>query len=266
MADRRMFSKMIIGSGRFLKMPISTQALYFHLGLNADDDGVVEAYNVISSINGCTEDDLRVLVSKGFVQVMNEDLVTYIIDWRENNKIRADRKIDSIYKDLLLSMNPDVKLLEKRQRADSKPKEIELDDQWTSNGQPMDGIGKDRIGKDRIGKDSIGQDIQVEVVTSSSAPKEGKHKFGEYKHVLLKDSELEKLQHELGDEMTQACITYLDEYIEMKGYKAKSHYLCIKKWVVNAVNEKRQQARPSNKVATQLDQAYDMMRQWAEEE
>ena len=45
MADRRMFSRRIINSAKFLKMPVSTQCLYFHLGLNADDDGIVEAYD-----------------------------------------------------------------------------------------------------------------------------------------------------------------------------------------------------------------------------
>ena len=132
MASRRMFSIRLINSARFLKMPISSQALYFHLGLMADDDGVVEAYNVIKSV-GCTEDDLKILVAKGFVQVLNEDLVSYITDWNENNSIRADRKIDSIYKDLLVSVNPDVKLLEKRPRADVVKKQ--MDNQWTTNGR-----------------------------------------------------------------------------------------------------------------------------------
>lgn len=63
-----------------------------------------------------------------------------------------------------------------------------------------------------------------------------KHKYGEYKHVLLKDEELQKLKEEY--ENWEELITYLDEYIEMKGYKAKSHYLCIKKWVVDAVKKK----------------------------
>ena len=172
MANRRMFSCRIIGSARFLKMPISSQALYFHLGLHADDDGVVEAYNVIKQI-GCSEDDLRVLVSKGFVQVLNEDLVSYITDWNENNYIRADRKIDSIYKDLLISMNPEVHLIEKKPRADVKQKAIDttycaledkngdettMDNQWTTNGQSMDGIGKDRLGKDRLGQVRLGED------------------------------------------------------------------------------------------------------------
>ena len=142
MASRRMFSTRIINSARFLKMPVSTQCLYFHLGLHADDDGIVEAYTVMNSI-GATEDDLKVLVSKGFVIVLNEDLVTYITDWKENNKLRADRKVDSIYKDLLLQVVPDAKLLEKKQRADTKKTSggLLMDNQWTDNGQPMDSIG-----------------------------------------------------------------------------------------------------------------------------
>ena len=131
MASRRMFSIRLINSARFLKMPISCQALYFHLGLHADDDGVVEAYNVIKTV-GCTEDDLKVLIAKGFIQVLNDDLVSYITDWNENNSIRADRKIDSIYKDLLVSINPDVKLIQPKQRADVKK---QMDNQWTTNGR-----------------------------------------------------------------------------------------------------------------------------------
>ena len=160
MANRRMFSKRIVNSARFLKMPVSTQNLYFHLGLHADDDGVVEAYPIIQTV-GATEDDLKVLVAKSFVQVLNEDLVSYITDWNENNKIRADRKIDSIYKDLLLQVVPTAQLTQKRPRADQKLTKTgngqPMDNQMSTNGQPMDGIGKDRIGQDSIGKDRTGQ-------------------------------------------------------------------------------------------------------------
>ncbi len=68
--------------------------------------------------------------------------------------------------------------------------------------------------------------------------KDTKQKFGEYQNVKLTEKELQSLKSSYGDDLTDTLITYLDEYIEMKGYKAKSHYLCIKKWVVNAVNEK----------------------------
>lgn len=148
MAERRMYSRRIAHSAKFLKMPLSTQALYFHLGLVADDDGVVEAYNVMNMI-GAAEDDLKILVSKQLVQVLNEDLVTYITDWRENNKLRADRKIDSIYKDLLLKLNPEIKLLEASTRADRR------NESGTSHGRPMDRIGKDSIVEDSIDKVSI---------------------------------------------------------------------------------------------------------------
>ena len=86
LAQRRMFSISIINSARFLKMPISSRLLYFDLGMRADDDGIVEAFSVIRT-TGATEDDLRVLVSKGFLQVLDSNRLTiYISDWRENNK------------------------------------------------------------------------------------------------------------------------------------------------------------------------------------
>jgi hypothetical protein len=64
-----------------------------------------------------------------------------------------------------------------------------------------------------------------------------KHKYGEYQNVLLKDNELKTLVVIYGQEKIDACIKELDEYIEMKGYKAKSHYLAIRKWVIDRVEE-----------------------------
>ena len=158
MAQRRMFSKRIVESARFLKMPPSTQALYFHLGLHADDDGVVEGYNVMMQ-TGATEDDLKILVAKNFVTVLNDDLVTYINDWRENNRIRADRKVDSIYKDLLLKMLPDIEIQHAKARADTGKrtgvKRIE------DNGRPLDNQrttnGPHSLGQSRSGQVSLGQ-------------------------------------------------------------------------------------------------------------
>jgi hypothetical protein len=88
-----------------------------------------------------------------------------------------------------------------------------------------------RLGKDSIDKESIDKDIPE---------KEKKHKYGEYNHVLLTDTEHDKLITDYGESETEEAITFLDEYIEMKGYKAKSHYLCIKKWVFDAVKKNNQ--------------------------
>lgn len=142
MAERRMFSKKIIDSARFLKMPHESQVMYFHLIINADDDGVAEGFKVMRML-GISEDSLKILVAKGFVTVLNDDLVSHITNWTEHNKIRADRKVDSIYKDLLIKVVPEIELLEPKPRADRH---------GTSQWQPKDGIGKDRLGKDSIDK------------------------------------------------------------------------------------------------------------------
>lgn len=70
-----------------------------------------------------------------------------------------------------------------------------------------------------------------------------KHKHGEYKHVLLTDKEYQKLCEEYGEQATQDIIAYLDEYIEEKSYKSKSHYLAIKRWVVNAYYKQQGEKR-----------------------
>lgn len=151
MASKRMISVRIVNSGRFLKMPLFSQVLYFHLNIRADDDGVVEAYPIIFLL-GCTEEDFNILVENGFVKVLNDDLVCYITDWNEHNKIRADRKIDSIYKNLLLEKVPDVELVQKRPRADSKQYGQTMDCPRTDKGQAKDSLGKVRLGKDSINK------------------------------------------------------------------------------------------------------------------
>lgn len=110
MAERRMFAKSVINSARFLTMPPSSRLLYYDLGMAADDDGVVEAFTVMRT-TGAADDDLRVLVSKGFVSLLNDELVAYITDWSTNNQIRKDRYQPSFYKNLL------VKLADGNQRS-----------------------------------------------------------------------------------------------------------------------------------------------------
>lgn len=98
-----MFARAIINSARFLRMPQTSRLLYYDLGMAADDDGVVEAFTVIR-ITGAAEDDLRVLASRGFIKVLNDDLVSYITDWATNNQLRKDRYHPSLYSELLVKI------------------------------------------------------------------------------------------------------------------------------------------------------------------
>ena len=150
MATRRMISVNIINSARFIMMPQSTQALYFHLVARGDDDGVVEAFPVMRLV-GATEDELKILVAKKFISILNDDLVSHITDWLEHNKIRSDRKVDSIYKNLLVEVLPDVALIEAKQRKD-RPKDNHVatlgrpkDNHVATNGQPVDGVVEVRL-------------------------------------------------------------------------------------------------------------------------
>jgi hypothetical protein len=141
-----MVSKNITSSARFIKMPAETQALYFHLCISADDDGVCEAFSIMR-LTGSSEDNIKILHSKWFIKILNEELVSYITDRNEHNLLRADRKVDSVYKDLLLQIIPWIELLEPKQRSDRK--------NGTSQGQPKDGLGKGRVGNDSIVENNI---------------------------------------------------------------------------------------------------------------
>jgi len=163
MANRRMISRRVVETARFLRMPISSRLLYYDLCVRADDDGIVEAFPVIQQA-GCTEDDLRVLCTREFVKVLNEDLVTYIVDWLENNQIRPDRKKDSIYKDLLLQVLPEAQVLDKKQRSDTaagrkNARGTPHDGPWTDIGRSTDGPwtanGPPKLSKDKLSKDNI---------------------------------------------------------------------------------------------------------------
>lgn len=117
-------------------MPLTAQALYFHLGMHADDDGYCEYFGVVR-MSGANTDDLKILAVKNFVEVF-DDLVLIILDWKENNYIPKDRYTPSKYIDVYIA-----------------------DTQCIQDGYktyPQDRIGKDRIGKvniDSIVKTSI---------------------------------------------------------------------------------------------------------------
>lgn len=236
MAERRMFSKTIIDSDMFLDMPTSSRLLYFDLSMRADDDGFVNSPKKIIRMTGASQDDLKLLIAKNFI-IPFESGVVVIKHWKIHNYIRNDR-----YK-------PTICQAEKAMLEETPSKEYVLD-----SGIPMVDqketqvrLGKDRLDQDSIGKDSIGK------------AKEPKHKYGEYSHVLLTDTERDKLFEQYGEEIALKAITFLDEYIEMKGYKAKNHYLAIKKWVVDAVKER--EAKTSK---TEQKSDSDFVNSWLE--
>ena len=98
MAQRRMFAKTIVDSDAFLEMPQSSQLLYFHLSMRADDDGFVNQPKAIMRVCGAKDDDLRILVAKKFI-IPFESGVVVIKHWRINNYLRSDRYVGTTYQE-----------------------------------------------------------------------------------------------------------------------------------------------------------------------
>jgi hypothetical protein len=99
MADKRMFSLQIVDSDAFLDLPSSAQALYFHLGMRADDDGFLNNARTIARIVGSGNKDLELLIEKRFIY-MFEGGVSVIKHWKVNNYIAKDRYKKTMYTDI----------------------------------------------------------------------------------------------------------------------------------------------------------------------
>ena len=144
MAERRMMSKSIIKSDTFLDMPATTQNLYFHMLLDADDDGFINAPKSIMRMIGAKDDDMKVLAAKQFV-IPFESGVVVIKDWKIHNYIQNDR-----YKPSTLPER-DLLNIQKDKTYTLKSDVSRMDTECIQTVS----IGKDRLGKDRVGKDSI---------------------------------------------------------------------------------------------------------------
>lgn len=218
MAERRMFAKTIIDSDAFLDMPLSAQALYFHLSMRADDDGFLNNSRKIQKMINASDDDLKILLAKKFL-IPFENGIVVIKHWKIHNYIQKDRYKETVYKE-------EMSLLQVKDNGS-----YTMDTECIQDGYSLE--AQVRLGKVRIDK------VRIDI-PESEPKKDKKSKFGEYKNVLLTENEHEKLKTEYQNH--NELIKFLDEYIEMKGYKAKSHYLAIKKWVTDAVKKQNKQS------------------------
>lgn len=137
MAQRRMFSKSITNSSDFLMMPQSAQNLYFHFGMNADDDGFCEIFTIMRMTES-KPDDLKILQAKKFIHVF-DDKVLVIMDWRENNYIQKDRYSPSKY---IAIYKKEIKALSE---GDCKGNKC-IQDVYRTDTQVR--LGQGRVGKD----------------------------------------------------------------------------------------------------------------------
>ncbi|HGC9200880.1 TPA: DnaD domain-containing protein [Streptococcus agalactiae] len=141
MAQKRMFSNIITDTDRFLDMPASSQNLYFHLNMHADDDGFVDSPKRIMRNVGAGNDDMNVLLSKKFVLNFDSGLIL-IKDWKIHNVIRKD-----MYK-------PTVYTEEKSQIIVDDTKSYQFRNEYV----PQNRLDKNRLDKNRLDKNRLDKD------------------------------------------------------------------------------------------------------------
>ncbi len=202
MAQRRMFSKKITDTDSFLDMPLSAQALYFHLNMGADDEGFVDNIKKIQRSIGASNDDLKILVGKGFL-IPFESGVVVIRHWRIHNYIQADRFQATIYQD------------EKEQLEFDKSKiaSIKPLDQCIQNVSKMDTqvrLGEDSLDKDRLDK--------VNYLYSGEDEKKSLSQIIKSSNIKINDRHTQMLLDYIGlDNMTVDMIQYAVEKTEDAG-------------------------------------------------
>ena len=212
MAKKRMFNVDIVGSDAFLDLPHTAQALYFQLGMRADDDGFVGNPKTIQRIAGTKASDLELLVKKRFLLQFPSGVVV-IKHWKINNQIQKDRYTPTVYTEEYQSLY--IK--------DNKSY-TEMDKGCIQSVSEMD--TQISIDKSRLDKNSRGGE---------------KHAHGFFANVLLTDDELQKLAAEIPN--YEEYIEKLSHYIESNGKKYKSHYATILMW--HRKDREKQPAAPA---------------------
>lgn len=218
MADKRMFSLSVVDTDWFLDLPLSTQALYFHLNMRADDDGFVDAPNSIVRKIGASKNDFDLLVAKRYVLRFESGIIV-IKHWRMHNTIQKDRYHPTQFQEELNLLS------------------IKDNKSYTDNKciQNVSKVDTDCIQNVSSGLD-LGLDIDLDLDNKKENIKEKvsgetAHTYGEYKRIRLKDSQYEKLVAEFGKDKTDLAITKLDEYVQSNNNKNKykDFYIVLRK-------------------------------------
>jgi hypothetical protein len=295
MAERRMFTQKIIDSDAFLDMPLTTQALYFHLNMRADDDGFINNPKKICRMIGASEDDLKLLIAKRFVLAFEKGVIV-IKHWRMHNLIRKDRYSPTQYEDEFMSLNikdngsytekmPQIQGIEEygNQMATS----------WQPNGNQMatqDRLGKDSIGEVSVGKssivkDSIGEKEEVKEEKNSTT-NTCKQVAALFNQICVSYPSVQSLSEARKKAIKARFKTYTLEDFEILFEKAEAsdflkggngrNWSANFDWLIrdsnmakvldgNYDNKSCGRNQAPNKTAQQLDDFYDMAARWAAE-
>lgn len=205
MARRRMFSLDVVDTDRFLDMSPTTQNLYFHLGMRADDDGFVSSPKKIAAMCSSTTDDLKLLIAKGFIIAFNDGVIV-IRDWLKQNKVQPSRRIPTEYREHL-------------EMLEVNNQQYSMSEYCQQSVNKVSTNGCHRLGKDSIGEYSEG------VLTNDSSIKDDNNIFNTTSTTTV------RRENNQGDEERKftpptfaELMRYKEDYPNVDLYKFFEHY------------------------------------------
>ena len=267
MAERRMFAKTIIDSDAFLDMPLSSQSLYFHLSMRADDDGFINNPKKIQRMIGASDDDLKLLIAKSFL-IPFESGIVVIKHWKIHNYIQNDRYKETVY----LEEKEQLKIKENKAYSLGFS---DMDTECIQNVSEMETqvrLGKDRLGKDRLGEERKRVDFQqiAEIYNDTCVSFPRLTTMSEARKKAIK---ARLKTYSVDDFRTMFEKAEASDFLKGKnGHNWSATF----DWMIKDANmtkilegnydNKGVVQSKGNKVAEELDEFYDMATKWAEEE
>lgn len=240
MAERRMFHTSVVESDAFLDLPLGAQALYFHMGMHADDDGFVNGPRQITRTIGTAAKNLELLVEKGFLLRFGD--VVVVKHWRMANSLKSDRLrpprypeiADKLYmlttKAYTLNGEPGMQTLAENKRILMEEYRHHLDSQkrrGEKKGEEKKGEEK-KVEEKRIEEDGIPAG-EGAAATADTVPEFLKGELGKGV-VLLSEAQIADLLEKMGLDGFDHYVDKLSDFILKSGAKIKNHYATILKW------------------------------------
>lgn len=241
MAERRMIAKGVVDTDSFMEMPMSTQALYFHLLLRADDEGFLRNPKTITRMVGCKSDDLKMLIAKHFAIAFDTGAIV-ITHWRIHNSIRKDRFTPTLYgtERSLLEILPEG-TYKPLVNSDGyvidtafQPDDNQMATKWQPNGNQV--ATQVRLGKDRIGKVSLESDADKSAMSDKVTTTTTK---ADHKSKRFKKPSIEELQAYITEMGYTFSANHFFDYYESNGWKVGRNGM--KSWKAACANWQRRE-------------------------
>lgn len=232
MAERRMMAKSIIDTDAFMEMPMSTQCLYFHLLLRADDEGFLQNAKLIMQMTGCKEDDMKLLIAKQYIIPFDTGVIV-IRHWKIHNYIQKDR------------FTPTSCSMERKLLGVQDDKTYEPVSGCTQNGYTLDTTciqpvsklyTQVRLGKVRLGKVSLESDADKSAMSGKSTTTTTK---ADHKSKRFKKPSIEELQAYITEMGYTFSANHFFDYYESNGWKVGRNGM--KSWKAACANWQRRE-------------------------